>query len=85
MKSTFNEIRKAYSAHAPEKAEQLEIVGRMKGIREREGISQQELSRRSGVPEKTISFIESGKISPNAETLSKLATTLGIETKRTEN
>ncbi len=48
--------------------------------RARAGMSQRELSKRSGVCEATISFIESGKQGElRASTLSKLAAALGIE------
>jgi transcriptional regulator with XRE-family HTH domain len=47
--------------------------------RERRGLSQRELSKLSGVPQKTISRIENGLDSPKIETLGKLASALKMK------
>ena len=55
----------------------LEIIGELMAVRTRKEMSQRELSRLSGVPQKTISRIESGlEPSPKIETLGKLASAL---------
>lgn len=79
MTTSFAQIRDTLMKSDPEKIFRLELLGRIKGIREREVISQSELSRRSGVPQKTISRMEAGLSTPNIETLYKLIDTLGYK------
>lgn len=55
------------------------IVGKLMAKRDRIGMSQRQLSELSGVPQKTISLIESGKTIPKLYTLIKLAKTLEME------
>lgn len=57
----------------------MEITGKLIAMRDRFKISQRELSRLSGVPQKTISRIESGIDIPKISTLMKLANALGLE------
>jgi transcriptional regulator with XRE-family HTH domain len=52
----------------------------MKAFNGGKGVGQSELSRRSGVPQPTISRILSGKNVPETTTLSKLVAVLGSET-----
>lgn len=54
-----------------------QFVGRIRYARIREGISQSELSRRSGVPQKTISRMENGLSMPSLSTLIKLIESMG--------
>ena len=50
----------------------------LRQVREAEGISQQELARRSGVLQQTISKIEKGEtLNPGVETLNALARAMG--------
>lgn len=50
----------------------------LRQVREAEGISQQELARRSGVLQQTISKIEKGETTnPGVETLNALAIAMG--------
>lgn len=50
----------------------------LRQVREAEGISQQELARRSGVLQQTISKIEKGETTnPGVETLNALALAMG--------
>ena len=79
MGTSFIDIRNALMKTDPEKTFKTELLGRIKGIREREDISQSELSRRSGVPQKTISRMESGLSTPSIETLYKLIDSLGYK------
>jgi transcriptional regulator with XRE-family HTH domain len=51
----------------------------LRHIREQAGLSQPELSERSGVAQGTISDIERGKRKPRGRTLRKLAQVLGVE------
>jgi transcriptional regulator with XRE-family HTH domain len=53
---------------------------RLKEARQRRGFTQSELSRRSGVHEKAIAKYERGVGLPAADTLVKLAQTLGVST-----
>ena len=51
----------------------------LKEVRRRHGLSQVDLSRRSGVAQNTISDIETGRREPRPSTLRKLAKSLGVE------
>jgi transcriptional regulator with XRE-family HTH domain len=50
----------------------------LKAIRLRHGLSQVDLSKRSGVAQNTISDIETGRRNPRPSTLRKLAKALGV-------
>jgi transcriptional regulator with XRE-family HTH domain len=54
-------------------------VKALKEIRRRRGMSQQELSRATGVAQNTISEIERGHREPQAATLRKLSKALDVE------
>ena len=51
----------------------------LKHIRRRHGLSQVDLSKRSGVAQNTISDIETGRRDPRPSTLRRLAKALGVE------
>ena len=51
---------------------------RIKEIRERVGMTQVELSEKSGISQEHISRIENGKFSPNVKTADKLAEAMGV-------
>lgn len=57
----------------------LEIVSEISHQRQERGLSQRELSRMSGVPQKTISRIETGLDVPTFDTLGKLMKALGCK------
>lgn len=59
--------------------EQIKLSGEIHKARSDVGLSQVELSKLSGVPQKTISRIESGESVPNFKTIIKLAKSLGKE------
>ena len=76
----FNEIKQTLIADGittQGKLLNLELIGRIQGIREREGLSQIELSRRSNVPQKTISRMENRLSTPSLETLNRLLVAMG--------
>lgn len=50
---------------------------RLKELRERAGVSQREVSRKSGMSPASISAIELGKVSPSVETLKRILDCLG--------
>lgn len=52
------------------------IIEQLKAMRLYRRMTATELSRRSGVPQATISLIENGKNNPTAETMERLATAL---------
>ena len=59
----------------------MSLGDRLKGIREKRGISQNELSRRTGVRQALISEIESGrKDDTTGKALRRLARELGVTT-----
>lgn len=62
----------------PRLREWIDAVGaRVRAAREEAGITQMELSERSGLPQSHLSRIENGKLSPSRATLAKLADGLG--------
>lgn len=56
----------------------MDVGARVKQRREFLNLSQDELARLSGVSQSSIHYIESGKNSPTAKTLAKLAAALGV-------
>lgn len=75
----FNDERKELKELSPGVFYTLEIVGKLMAVRTKKNISQRKLSELSGVPQKTISRIESGIDSPKLETIGKLAAALQME------
>ncbi len=59
-------------AHSPA------IGDRLRGHRERAGLSQRALARRAGVPSSSVSLIENDKISPSVSSLKRLLDAIGI-------
>lgn len=64
-------------ARIEEGSRKLKMKMELRKIRTELKKSQQELSRRSGVPQRTISEIEKGKRNPTVNTLAKLANAMG--------
>ena len=60
------------------RAEQKRCGLRIAELRAKRGWTQAELSRRSGVPQNTISQIETSVQDPRVNTLRRLATALGV-------
>jgi len=58
---------------------QRSVVEKMRAIREKQGLSQQELADRAGVVKSTIYEAEVGRRIPRIQTLEKLADALGVE------
>ena len=56
-----------------------QIVEEVKAERIRQKVSMEYLSQQSGVSQKHISNIETGKATPTIETLARLAKPLGLE------
>jgi len=52
---------------------------RLKALREKAGLTVEELAERSGIPDKTLYKWESGTNSPNIDRFPELAKTLGVE------
>nr|WP_295533003.1 cupin domain-containing protein [uncultured Thioclava sp.] len=52
--------------------EDIEIGQRLRFMRERAGLSQRELAKKTGVPNSTISLIESGKMNPSVGALRRV-------------
>lgn len=77
--ATLSDIRNSFKQLDPERTILTELVGTVVGIREKEGISQSELSRRSGVPQKTISLMTNSHTKPSLETLAKLIDALDYD------
>lgn len=55
------------------------MIAQIRAYRINDGISQRELSRRSGVTQNIISRMENGLATPQFETLIKLAETLDLD------
>lgn len=75
---TFNDIREEFKDKDPVTHFKLELVGAIMAKTDRLGISQRELSRQSGVAQKTISRIYSGMDIPHMSTLYELAKVLNF-------
>lgn len=68
------EFRKAYEALQPERA----IVQAIIDARHRTGMTQKELSERTGIAQGDISRLEKGNANPSLRTLQRLASGLGM-------
>lgn len=73
----------ALSSTLPESPEKFQkwvnfIADKVQSLRKNAGLTQAELSEKSGLPQSHISRIESAKLSPSRVTLEKIATALGI-------
>ena len=74
--SSLTEIQNALVREGlltPEEEFVTKLIAHIIFVRVKEGISQSELSRRSGVPQKTISRMENRLSLPSIQTLYKLA------------
>lgn len=78
MKS-FDDLRKNLAEEDPDLFLTLEFAGTLMAARLEKSITQRELSRLTGIPQKTISRIENGIDIPKIPTLIKLANVLGYE------
>src|ERR1051325_7333416 len=58
--------------------ERTRLAAHLKDPREARGLTQQELSDRSGVPRPTLAHLESGQGNPTLSVLIKVAAALGI-------
>ena len=58
--------------------ERTRLAANLKDLREERGLTQQELSERSGVPRPTLAHLESGQGNPTLSVLIKVAAALGI-------
>ena len=67
------EFRKEYEALEPE----FTIMQAMIDARNAEGLTQKELSVRSGIAQCDISKLENGNANPSSRTLQRLATAMG--------
>ncbi|MBO5588322.1 MAG: helix-turn-helix transcriptional regulator [Selenomonas sp.] len=71
------EIKAEYDALEPEFA----IIRAMIDARERQGLTQKELSARTGIAQADISKLENGNANPSIKTLKRLASGLGCRLK----
>lgn len=76
---TYEDLRKEWLREMPLDIIALEITGKLLAARDRKGLTQRDLANLSGVPQKTISRIESGKDIPKLPTLIKLAEALDLK------
>jgi DNA-binding XRE family transcriptional regulator len=63
-----------------DRRESEDIGSRLRGVRKSAGLTQEQLAGRSGIPQETLSRIETGRRHPRIETLRKLAAGLGWDT-----
>lgn len=71
------EIKAEYNALEPEFA----IIRAMIDAREKQGLTQKELSARTGIAQADISKLEHGNANPSIKTLKRLASGLGCRLK----
>lgn len=62
-----------------QKKSRLEIIRKYRACRIEQGITQAELSKRTGVSQPNITRFESGTYNPSLEMMVKIATALGME------
>ena len=72
-----DEFKKEYEALEPEFA----IIQALIDARKRNGITQKELSQRTGITQADISKLENGNANPSVRTLKKLASGLNMRLK----
>ena len=69
-----SEFKKEYEALQPERA----IIQAIIDARQRSGLTQKELSERTGIAQGDISKLERGNSNPSLRTLQRLATGMGM-------
>ena len=69
------EVKKEYDALEPEYA----IIRAMLDARKSQGITQQELSERTGIAQGDISKLERGNANPSLKTIKRLAEGMGMQ------
>lgn len=77
--NTFDDLRNELKQEDLNLFIVMEIVGKLIAVRDIKGLTQRDLSEKSGVPQKTISRIENGKDIPKLQTLFKLASALNLD------
>lgn len=65
-----------------EEAVSVDVAGRLRQLREGNGMSMRALARSSGLSANALSMIERGRVSPSVSTLYKLADALGVSITR---
>jgi transcriptional regulator with XRE-family HTH domain len=58
------------------------MASRLKAIRERRGLTQEQLAEKSGVSRTYLARLETGRQDPTLSTLEKLAKALGVKVRR---
>lgn len=81
--TTFNEIQQYLKEIDLGRYLALEVISEISYQRQEKGITQTELSKLSGIPQKTISRIENGLDIPTFDTVGKLMNALGCTPKIT--
>lgn len=76
---TFQEIQRKDAAQNPEEFLLESLIGKLRAYRIFFGISQRELSRKSGVTQNIISRMENGTYTPKLQTLVKLLSALDLD------
>ncbi|MDO4458586.1 MAG: helix-turn-helix transcriptional regulator [Clostridia bacterium] len=71
------EIRREYEALQPERA----IIQAIIDARKSTGLTQKELSERTGITQGDISKLENGNANPSIKTLQRLASAMGMSIK----
>ncbi len=81
----LKEFEKRFSKEQLQKVELYQeyfhALDELRRLREEMGISQKELSERSGIPQETISRIESGRRNVTLDTLISIASAMGKKVK----
>ena len=77
--ATFDDLRKTLRKEDFFRYQKLEIIGKMLAKKSRLGLSNKELSKKTGIAEKTIAAIIDGNEKPSFKTISRLAEGLKME------
>jgi len=57
----------------------IQLAGRVKALREKKGLSQEELAHRAGLYRTYVGHIENARYSPSAYVVYKIAKALGVK------
>lgn len=79
LRSVIDPVHRT-AIEAGDQREREDIGSRLRDARKSVGMTQEQLASRSGIPQETLSRIETGRRNPRIETLRKFAEGLGWET-----
>jgi DNA-binding XRE family transcriptional regulator len=79
LRAVFDGTHRA-AIETNDQRESEDIGAKLRDVRKSAGLTQEQLASSSGIPQETLSRIETGRRHPRIETLRKLASGLGWDT-----